>query len=110
MALTLDDCTELLRLGREGNRIIAIGHELRVSSLWGKVKALIDEVAIGRPLHGLIELWRKPYRLGAEGWRYDKSRVGDWILEEPIHFFDLARWYLQQAGEPVSIFAAGSVV
>jgi myo-inositol 2-dehydrogenase/D-chiro-inositol 1-dehydrogenase len=31
--------------------------------------------------------------------------VGNWILEEPIHFFDLARWYFSRLGEPQSIFA-----
>src|SRR5205807_2445081 len=36
---------------------------------------------------------------------YDRARVGDWILEEPIHFFDLARWYFSAAGEPISVYA-----
>jgi myo-inositol 2-dehydrogenase/D-chiro-inositol 1-dehydrogenase len=53
----------------------------------------------------LIELWRRPYRPGSGGWRYDIGRVGSWILEEPIHFFDLARWYLSGAGDPVSVYA-----
>jgi myo-inositol 2-dehydrogenase/D-chiro-inositol 1-dehydrogenase len=47
-------------------------------------------------------------RLGADGWRYDIQRVGNWILEEPIHFFDLARWYFQSLGDPVSVFAQAS--
>src|SRR5262245_47640423 len=60
-------------------------------------------------MYCLIELWRRPYRLGSEGWRYDINRVGDWILEEPIHFFDLARWYLSpSAGDPISVYAAAS--
>jgi myo-inositol 2-dehydrogenase/D-chiro-inositol 1-dehydrogenase len=29
-------------------------------------------------------------------------------LEEPIHFFDLARWYLDSAGPPESVYAAAS--
>jgi myo-inositol 2-dehydrogenase/D-chiro-inositol 1-dehydrogenase len=108
MALTLEHCTELVRRAKSQNRILAIGHELRMSSLWGKVKHLIDEGAIGEPLYGLIELWRRPYRRGSAGWRYDIARVGDWILEEPIHFFDLARWYFSSAGEPTSIYAAAN--
>jgi len=105
MALSIKDCDALNDLARRKGKLLAVGHELRQSSLWGKVKEMIDAGAIGEPQYALIELWRKPYRLGADGWRYDISRVGNWILEEPIHFFDLARWYFSKAGDPVSVFA-----
>src|SRR5438477_1204553 len=106
MALTIDHCTDLINLAHTTKRTLAIGHELRLSSLWGKVKQLIDEGAISQPLHVLIELFRRPYRQGAGGWRYDINRVGNWILEEPIHFFDLARWYLN--ANPTSIYASAN--
>ncbi len=67
---------------------------------------MIDEGFVGEPRYVLVELSRMPYRQGAEGWRYDIDKVGNWILEEPIHFFDFARWYLQGSGQPVSVFAA----
>ena len=105
MALKLEQCEELIRLARERHLLLAIGHEFRLSSLWGKVKEMIDAGAIGEPLYALIELWRNPYRTGADGWRYQLERVGNWILEEPIHFFDLARWYFERLGPPQSIFA-----
>ena len=108
MALTLADCSKLVQLAKDRGRILAIGHELRASSLWGKVKQLVAQGDIGQPLYALIELWRRPYRLGADGWRYDIKRVGNWILEEPIHFFDLARWYFAGVGEPQSVFASAS--
>jgi myo-inositol 2-dehydrogenase/D-chiro-inositol 1-dehydrogenase len=108
MALTVEDCERLVRLADSKQRILAIGHELRMSSLWGKVKSLIDDGAIGEPLYAMIELWRKPYRAGSGGWRYDIGRVGNWILEEPIHFFDLARWYFSSGGDPMSVYATGS--
>jgi myo-inositol 2-dehydrogenase / D-chiro-inositol 1-dehydrogenase len=105
MTLSLADGQSLIDLARAQQRVLAVGHELRLSSLWGRVKELIDAGAIGDPQYCLIELWRRPYRLGSGGWRYDIHRVGNWILEEPIHFFDLARWYLSGAGDPVSVFA-----
>ena len=108
MALSVEHCDALIALARERGKLLAVGHELRLSSLWGKVKELIDAGAIGDPLYALIELWRRPYRLGADGWRYDIKRVGNWVLEEPIHFFDLARWYLSGVGEPVSVYAAAN--
>jgi myo-inositol 2-dehydrogenase / D-chiro-inositol 1-dehydrogenase len=105
MTLGISQCRDLIDLASARKRVLAIGHELRLSSLWGKVKELVDGGAIGDPLYALIELWRRPYRTGSEGWRYDIHRVGSWILEEPIHFFDLARWYLNGVGDPVSVYA-----
>jgi myo-inositol 2-dehydrogenase/D-chiro-inositol 1-dehydrogenase len=105
MCLSVAHCEELIALARARKRVLAIGHEMRLSSLWGKVRELIADGAVGEPLYALIELWRKPYRPGSDGWRYDIDRVGNWILEEPIHFFDLARWYFEGVAEPVSVYA-----
>ncbi|MBU6302068.1 MAG: Gfo/Idh/MocA family oxidoreductase [Verrucomicrobia bacterium] len=105
MAATLDDCQSILRAAESTGRLLALGFELRLSNLWGRVQKMIAEGAIGEPHYCLIELWRKPYRPGSGGWRYDLDRVGNWILEEPIHFFDLARWYLGGLGEPVAVTA-----
>jgi myo-inositol 2-dehydrogenase/D-chiro-inositol 1-dehydrogenase len=105
MCLTIADCEQVIAVAAARRRVLAIGHEMRLSSLWGKVRELIAAGALGEPLYALIELWRRPYRLGADGWRYDLQRVGNWILEEPIHFFDLARWYFQGTAEPVSVYA-----
>jgi myo-inositol 2-dehydrogenase/D-chiro-inositol 1-dehydrogenase len=108
MCLRLDHCDELIALACKRKVHLAIGHEFRFSSLWGKMKEMVDAGEIGDPRYCLIELWRKPYRLGTEGWRYNLGQVGNWILEEPIHFFDLARWYYGRVGAPVSVFATAS--
>jgi myo-inositol 2-dehydrogenase/D-chiro-inositol 1-dehydrogenase len=108
MALSIEDCQAIIRLADARSLKLAVGHELRVSSLWGEIRNIIDRGVIGTPQYVLVELSRKPYRLGASGWRYDRQRVGSWVLEEPIHFFDLARWYLEGAGEPVELYARGN--
>jgi myo-inositol 2-dehydrogenase / D-chiro-inositol 1-dehydrogenase len=105
MALSIAECDDLIGLAGDQKSIFAVGHELRLSSLWGKVKELVDSGFVGVPLYVLVELSRRPYRQGAGNWRYDIERVGSWILEEPIHFFDLARWYLASAGEPQTVYA-----
>lgn len=108
MGVSLHECDDMIRLANEKQCLFAVGHELRLSSMWGKAKSMIDEGFIGKPLYALVELSRNPYRQGADGWRYDIDRVGSWILEEPIHFFDLARWYLEAAGQPESIYATAN--
>jgi len=108
MCLTVADCDDLIQLAAERNLQLAVNHEFRLSSLWGKVKEMVDAGFVGQPQYVLVELSRNPYRLGSEGWRFDINRVGNWILEEPIHFFDLARWYLSSAGQPETVYAAAN--
>lgn len=108
MALTVEDCRGIMAMAMVKKKMLAIGHELRLSSQWGKVKRIIESGKIGTPQYVLVELSRKPYRQGANGWRYDLDRVGSWSLEEPIHFFDLARWYLSEHGDPSTIYATAN--
>ncbi|HIM30506.1 MAG TPA: Gfo/Idh/MocA family oxidoreductase, partial [Planctomycetes bacterium] len=58
MALEVEQCHTLNALASEKQRTLAVGHELRLSSLWGRVRGLIDEGVIGRPQYTLIELSR----------------------------------------------------
>jgi myo-inositol 2-dehydrogenase/D-chiro-inositol 1-dehydrogenase len=107
-SLSVTECDTLIQIAAEKKLHLAVGHQFRLSSLWGKIKEIIDTGALGEPKYVLIELSRNPYRQGASGWRYDQSRVGNWILEEPIHFFDLAGWYLESFGKPVSVYASAN--
>jgi myo-inositol 2-dehydrogenase/D-chiro-inositol 1-dehydrogenase len=108
MGVSLEQCDDMIRAAAHNQRLLAVGHELRLSSMWGKAKQMIEEGFIGTPQYALVELSRNPYRQGADGWRYDIDRVGSWVLEEPIHFFDLARWYLESSGTPERIYATAN--
>ncbi len=92
MTTSAADCDALLVAERESGRLVSVGHELRQSAQWGRIKALLDEDAIGEPLFLNINLFRNFYRSGAALWRYDRARVGSWMLEEAVHYFDLALW------------------
>lgn len=105
MATTLADCDRVLAAERETGRLVSIGHELRQGAQWERIKSLIDGDAIGDPLYVNINLFRNFYRSGAGGWRYDRARVGSWLLEEAVHYFDLALWYCERHGDPVSLRA-----
>jgi len=108
MATTLADCDRIVAATKLSAGQLTVGLQCRLSPQWGRIRALIDEGAIGRPQHVHVSLFRHPYRQGSSGWRYDKARVGSWILEEPVHFFDLALWYLVGSGRPVTVRALGA--
>lgn len=108
MARTAEECDRLIAAARRNGRVLSIGHELRLSSQWGRIKSLLDAGDIGEPLYASISLFRFPYRPGAEGWRYVPEKVGSWIHEELVHAFDSVMWYFERWGDPTSILALGN--
>jgi myo-inositol 2-dehydrogenase/D-chiro-inositol 1-dehydrogenase len=108
MALSVAACDRLIAAAEASGKVLTIGHEFRLSTQWGRIKTLIDEGAIGSPLYAMVSLYRFPYRQGSGGWRYDRDRVGSWILEEPVHFFDSVMWYFEKLGDPASLVAFGN--
>lgn len=110
MATSVEDAARIVEAVQRSGRQLSVGHELRLSAQWAPVKRLIDEGAIGTPRYANLSLFRFPYRPGGGGWRRDPGRVGSWILEEPIHFYDLIMWYLERLGPPVAVQARGTAV
>lgn len=105
LATTLEGCDQLLEAARRSGRVLAVGLEMRVFTLFERVKRVVEAGDIGRPLHLKLDLWRRPYRTGAGGWKTDPAKLGSAILEEPIHYLDLARWYFAGVGEPTRVQA-----
>ncbi len=105
MALHQADADALATEARASDRVVAVGHAMRSFTLFSRVRALIDEGRVGEPLHLGLDLWRRPHRAGAGGWKTDAARLGSTILEEPVHYLDLARWYV---GEPTEVLAWAS--
>jgi myo-inositol 2-dehydrogenase / D-chiro-inositol 1-dehydrogenase len=83
-------------------QILAVGHEMRAFTLFERTHELVHAGGIGAPLHLLLSLWRRPHRAGSGGWKGDPARIGSTVLEEPVHYLDLARWLL---GEPRTVSA-----
>jgi len=100
MSTTVADCDAIIAAWRKSGRMLTIGHEFRLSEQWGRIKGIVESGTLGEPMHALVSLFRFPYRQGSGGWRYAPERVGSWILEEPVHFFDQLLWYFEKWGLP----------
>lgn len=102
MAISVEDCEAMIAAAARAGLVLAVGHEMRHFTLFEEVRRLLQSGVLGQPLHLKLDLWRRPYRKGASGWKTDPKKIGSTILEEPIHYLDLARWWL---GEPVELQA-----
>lgn len=105
--LDLAQCDTVTAAALQHGRQVVVNHELRVSRQWGLVRERIAVGDIGGVRHQHLSLFRKAFRTGSGGWRYDPSRVGSWVLEELVHFIDLVLWYGQEAGPPCRVSAFG---
>ena len=108
LATTIEDCERIIAVSRASGRLVSVMHEMRASPQWGRIRHEIEAGAIGRPRFASFTLFRHPFRPGSAGWRHDRARVGSWLLEEPVHFFDLLLWYFAECGAPVSVQATGT--
>ncbi|MBV9568269.1 MAG: Gfo/Idh/MocA family oxidoreductase [Hyphomicrobiales bacterium] len=108
LGLSLEECDGVIRASRESDRLVALNHEFRVSRQWGAARDMIEKGEIGKLRFQRFMLFRRPFRLGSGGWRHDPSKVGSWILEEVVHFIDLALWYARENGKPARLRASGT--
>lgn len=99
----LDGVPELLEQARTRQRIVMVGFNLRFHPCLRKIKALLDEGAIGKRLGARIEFgqflpdWHpwEDYRKG-----YSANRaLGGGIILDAVHEFDYARWLLGEVHE-----------
>jgi myo-inositol 2-dehydrogenase / D-chiro-inositol 1-dehydrogenase len=108
IATSIADGEKVVAAVRRTGKFLAVGHELHVSQQWRTIREIIARGEIGRPVYANMALFRHPFRQGSGGWRYDPARVGSWILEEPVHYLDLLRWYFTEAGPPVEVQSFGA--
>ena len=108
LATTVEDCDRVVDAVHRTGCLLSVGHELRQSEQWAAVRRLVREGALGSLAYANVALFRFPYRPGGGGWRNDAARVGSWILEEPVHFYDLILWYMAELGPPTAVLARGS--
>jgi myo-inositol 2-dehydrogenase/D-chiro-inositol 1-dehydrogenase len=109
LGLSLKQCDTVIDAARTSNRQVVVNHELRVSHQWAGVRRLIAAGELGSIRHQHFSLFRKPFRTGSDGWRYDPARVGSWVLEELVHFVDLVTWYAAESGPPTRVSAFGDL-
>lgn len=93
IAINLDDAAELLKVEQTTASKVQVVFEYRYLPFWKTFKTTLEERLVTDPTFAKIESWRNPFRTGSKGWRYDPARVGHQLLEEAVHYFDLAVWY-----------------
>ncbi len=101
MALTLEECEDMMKAEKESGRKLMIGQICRFTDNFKKAKELIDDGRIGE-LYFVESEYAHHYghARGYDDWRVTPERDG--FIGGGCHAVDLLRWI---AGDPVSVYA-----
>lgn len=87
-----------------------IGHELRYSPFFQKVKSLVDAGDIGRPRMVWTREFRGPFQPKSQNWIQDKRHSGGILVDKNCHQFDLMNWWAGVRPVRVAAFGANAVM
>ncbi len=101
MALTVEECAEMIRVEKETGHKLMIGQVCRCTPAFIKAKEIIDSGRIG-DLYFVESEYAHDYSIarGQDDWRVDKDREG--FIGGGCHAVDLLRWI---AGNPTEVTA-----
>ena len=103
LALRLEDAERMVAACRDAGVVMATNHHLRNAATHRKLRELVAEGAIGRPLYARVHhaVYLRPV---VQGWRIkDAAAGGGAILDIVVHDADALRFVLQS--EPVEATA-----
>ncbi len=94
LALNIQDAETLLNKAKLMKRLIPVNLVLRYVPLSEKIRQLISEETLGKPLRAYFENYATDARLPSDHWFWDKQKSGGIFVEHGVHFFDLYRsWF-----------------
>ncbi|HZR02108.1 MAG TPA: Gfo/Idh/MocA family oxidoreductase [Burkholderiales bacterium] len=99
LALTVADAVAMSRACRDAGVVLATNHHLRNAATHRKIRDLVREGAIGKPLFARVfhAVYLPPH---LQGWRIDKPQAGGGvILDIAVHDADTLRFILD--AEPI---------
>lgn len=104
VATTAADCRRMVEAANKSDRILFIGHELRYSTYFQKIKELIAQGAIGTVQMVWCKEFRPPFLPKVNNWIIDERYSGGAMVDKNGHHFDLMNWWVGSRPRHVSAF------
>lgn len=107
--ISVAECQQLAAAVATTNRVVMIGHELRYSPFFQKIKNLVAAGEIGRPQMVWCREFRGPFQKKTNDWIEDNTRSGGTLLDKNCHHFDLMNWWVEARPRRVCAFGGNAV-
>ena len=109
VGITRAECEKLLAASKKTDRVLMIGHELRYSPYFKKIKDLVDAGEIGRPQMVWCREFRGPFQKKSRNWIQDARKSGGTLVDKNCHHFDLMNWWVGARPTKASAFGGNAV-
>lgn len=100
MALSLEDCEEMVESAKRADKVLMIGQCLRFSGLYEKVKEYIDNKTFGKVLRAEFKRYSCLPTWTFNNWILDRSQSGGCPLDMHVHDVDIINYFF---GMPKSV-------
>lgn len=109
MSNTREECIAIERAARESGRVLTVCHVLRYTPFYQKLKALIEEGAVGEVATidqiENVGYWHQAHSFVRGNWR-NSDRTSPMILQKSCHDLDIISWLIGKPCEWVSSFGS----
>ncbi|MDQ6633092.1 MAG: Gfo/Idh/MocA family oxidoreductase [Verrucomicrobiota bacterium] len=107
--ITKEECKKLLEISEQTDRLVMMGHELRYSPYFQKIKTLVENGEIGAPRLVWCREFRGPFQKKTQDWIQDDRRSGGALVDKNCHHFDLINWWVGARPKRVAAFGGCAV-
>lgn len=107
MALTPEDCEEMIRVSKETGRQLMIGQCLRFWDEYTILKEILDSGRYGKMRAGMFYRGGSTPMWSFENWYLHKDKGGGAIFDQHVHDVDMVQYL---CGMPEAVSASGKVI
>jgi predicted dehydrogenase len=108
VGITPEECRQLVKASDATDRVVLIGHELRYSPYFQRIKTLVDTGEIGQPRMVWCREFRGPFQKKSQNWIQDDRKSGGALVDKNCHHFDLMNWWMQSRPKRVCAFGGNA--
>lgn len=107
--ITGEECRRVLEAAEASDRVLMLGHELRYSPYFQKIKDLVSAGEIGSPRMVWTREFRGPFQKKVGDWIQDDRLSGGCLVDKNCHHFDLMNWWVGARPKRVAAFGGCAV-
>jgi predicted dehydrogenase len=94
LAMTLEQADEMVSTAKDKGLVMVADLMQRYNPMYDKVRMLVQEELLGKPLHGYFENYAVDEGLGPQHWFWERDKSGGIFVEHGVHFFDMFTGWL----------------